>query len=82
MKKAYATMGPVPVEYIAEVIQQVESQDWMVRFVAHSGMILLAPGLTLEKPRPTPSFVIIACMDYESGKEPKPPRVNVGGRIL
>jgi hypothetical protein len=82
MKNAFATIGPVPVQYVAEVLQQVESQEWVVRFVAHSGMILINPGLSLQKPEPTPSFMVVACREYESGKEPKPPRINVGGRIL
>lgn len=75
----YCTIGPVPVNGVVEIMSQLRDQEWTVKHVAFSGMIAMQEKLSLARPVPMPSYVIIAEKFF--GKDVKfvPPVINMGG---
>jgi hypothetical protein len=77
MEKMYITIGPIPVPFISECIEQLEKQGWTVRFVTYAGTVaqkIVTPG----NENALPSFMVISFKEYEKGKEPKIPELKLG----
>lgn len=74
-KKAYCTVGPVPVVVLERAIAQIENQGWQVRFVAFAGIVeppILNPGSRGG----VPSYALVACKELVDGEKMKPPVFN------
>lgn len=72
------TIGPVPVHGVVAILHQLREQGWKPSFVAFSGMISMQEKLSLARPVPLPSYLIVAEKYFEDGVELTPPKINQG----
>jgi hypothetical protein len=82
MLNNYATIGPVPVQFVSDALQQLEQQGWETRFVAFAGMVDMTSTITLQKPPPQPAFAVICCKETIEGETIEMPVIKIGGRKL
>lgn len=71
MKMNYHTLGPVPVSILGDTIAQLEEQGWLVRFVAHGGMVQVQESAIMKlnaQPTVMPGFAIVACKETVEGE--------------
>ena len=74
----YHTLGPVPVTLLGDIIMQCEEQGWLVRFVAHGGMMQVQESSIMNinaKPQVMPGFAIVACKEFDEGVTPALPTI-------
>jgi len=58
MKPIVVTAGPFPVQYVGEVIAQLDEQNWDVRAVLFAGVV--APRVVSAESQPTPVYFCVA----------------------
>lgn len=83
MVNNYVTIGPIPVQFVSDVMRQLEDQSWEVRHMAFAGMVdMTTAALTLHKPPPQPSFAIVCCKEFIEGRKIEVPKIKIAGRTL
>lgn len=74
--KHYCTIGPVPLLGVDNIVAQVESQGWTVRFVLFAGMV--TPRLALAgTAQSIPWYAVIAYREADGAEKVGPPKITM-----